>query len=104
MSNSVLSPYEFFFLNIDLITKVFKLLSFIAFFFSKIDFFHSKLVNGVQSPTVQAPLEEGTRWADEEIADLSNSLTESVREVVREIAPKIVREIIKEEIDKIKKL
>ena len=39
----------------------------------------------------------------QELAEISNNITQSVREIVKEITPKIVREIVKEEIDKIKK-
>ena len=38
----------------------------------------------------------------QELAEVSNSITQSIREIVKEITPKIVREIVKEEIDKIK--
>ena len=38
----------------------------------------------------------------QELAEISNNITQSIREIVKEITPKIVREIVKEEIDKIK--
>jgi DNA-binding response OmpR family regulator len=41
---------------------------------------------------------------ENELAELSNSITKSVRAIVQEITPKIVREMVKEEIDKVKNL